>query len=271
MRFLNFTQLGTSLLDLFFPEKCTFCFKNNIPIRKPLCMNCLEKVKTILANDTNKNEQPRCEKCGGILQQNMCICKERKFFFERSFFVWPYHKEARRILKQAKFQDRSTSIRYLKNQIPLTLWKFLEGSENAVLLPMPSSHKFIFKMSKFLANESSLPLYTVFYKKQKKLQSKLLHQKDRFLQIEKNMLLNKKKLGKLKLPVPALQGGSAGVTRLQGSNLSLEGLRVKKYILIDDIWTSGATMNYASKLIHEEDIPQENIFVIALFRRDKIK
>ena len=226
-----------------------FCLKKNIPIQKPLCLTCLENIKPIisLSDNTNTKSKLRCKRCGGILKDNMCICGERKFFFKESFFVWPYYKEARRILKQAKFKNRSASIRYIKNNTPLALWKFLEGYKNAVLLPMPSSHNFIFKISKFLANDSGLPLYKVFYKKQKKLQSKLLHQKDRFLEIEKNMFLNKKKFEKLKISSQA-----------------------KKYILIDDIWTSGATMNYASKLIYEYGIPQENIFIIALFRRDRI-
>ena len=250
------------IFDLIFPEKCSSCQRNLVKLGKPLCGACLERVEPI-------RPEKRCGKCGGLTAglalankektntgvgnsggksgKTSCICSERHFFFHRSYFLWLYDREGRKLLTQAKMKERVSAVKYIKNSIPGKIWETLEKAEKSVLLLLPSSHVFIKKIAAFLAHESNLPLYEIFSKKSKKLQSKLMHEKERFLQIEKNLQIDPEKLKKLREKQPS----------------------ISRFILVDDVWTSGATMNFAAKLLSEEGVDTQKISVLALFRRDK--
>ena len=234
MSLLNF------IINQVFPEQCPSCAKEYLNLGRPLCKACLDKVEKTIS-------QPRCNQCGDLLNVKLCSCSERTFFFKIFFSIWPYDRQSRTLLKQAKFNERSFAIRYIKKNIPANIWEMLEELENSAIFTLPSSHSFLKNVAKFLANESSMPIHNIFYKKKKKLQSKMMHGKARFLEIEKNLGIDLSKFEK--------------INKKNYSN----------FLLVDDIWTSGATMNFAAKLLSEQGIDTKNITTLALFRRDKNK
>ncbi len=232
MSFLNF------IINQIFPEQCPSCTEGNLNLGRPLCDTCLEKIEETAS-------QQRCKQCGDLLNLKSCSCSERNFFFKKFFSVWLYDRQGRKLLKQAKFDKRPFAVRYIKKNIPVSVWEILEKLENSAMLILPSSHSFLKNVAKFLASESSMPIYNIFYKKKKKLQSKIMHEKERFLQIEKNLAID---------------------------SPTFEKINRKNYVnflLVDDIWTSGATMNFAAKLLSEQRVDTKNIATLALFRRDK--
>ncbi len=233
MFFLDF------LFNQIFPEKCSSCIKNNLKLGKPLCEICLTKLALI-------DFENRCLKCGDILSSKFCSCSQRYFFFNRSVYAWLYNRQGRKLLKQVKFDKRSSAIRYIKKNIPNKIWEMLDKLKGSAIFVLPSSHIFIKKVASFLASKSSLPLYDIFYKKNKKIQSKMMHEQERFIQIEKNLAINVDKLQKI----------------IEKNYLH--------FILVDDIWTSGATMNLAAKLLNDNGVSTDKIFVFGLFRREKI-
>ena len=227
------------MIDELFPEACSYCRENKVSIYKPLCQKCLQKVEPI--------ENSRCcTRCGAIRNGNGCLCDERKFFFHQSLFLWPYRKESRKILQSAKFQERGSSIRYLKKNIPFTVWEGFQKKKGSVILMMNSSRHFLDHMAQFLSKEAGLPMYKVFQKKKPKLQSKLLHARDRYAQIEENLILDQSVFQKI-------------IKKKYSS-----------YFIVDDVWTSGATLNFAAKLLTENGIPEESISVLAFFRTEQI-
>ena len=98
------------------------------------------------------------------------------------------------------------------------------------------------RTTEFMAREAEIPLYKVFQKKKRKLQSKLLHERDRYMQIKKNLILNQQIFRNL-------------IERKHAS-----------YCIVDDVWTSGATLNFAAKLLKENGISEESISVLAFFK-----
>ncbi len=226
-------------LDQFFPERCSHCRERYVGFRNTLCDVCLSNIRKI----SIKN---RCKKCGEKLDDGCISCSKKKLLFKSSFFLWSYKKEARNLLKLAKFKERKNAFRYLSNCIKnlneMDL-SHLKLNSDTVILPVTSSRPFIYKMSGILAKILSLPLLKPYKKSSSRIQSKLLHEKDRYLQIENTLQLKSNF-------VPLLK-------------------KYSNFIIVDDIWTTGATLNYAAKLLVDQNIEPENIQVMAFFRRDK--
>ena len=223
-----------------FPETCSHCRENRILLYRPLCEKCLQKIQPIKMDE-------RCDKCGDLKNNHRGLCQKRKFFFQQGLFIWAYKGESKRVLKMAKFQERKSAISYLKKQMPALIWNRFQEGENTAVLMMCSSRKFLKQMSKFISKQTCLPVYEVFRKNKSKLQSKLLHVKDRYIQIEENLVLD----------LPGFQ--------------KMTEREYSQYLIVDDVWTSGATLNFAAKLLKDNGIPEQLISVLAFFKTDQIR
>ena len=225
------------IMNIIFPEKCTACKNNYISLKYPLCDDCLLNIQFI--DITN-----RCQCCGDFIEDTVCLnCQRKEPFFSKSYFMWSYQDEIRHIVKMAKFYNRRSAVHFLKNNIDLSLLNHVKNSSDTIILRMVSSKKFIKILSKLLTSYLNIPIIDAYQKKKSKIQSKLLHEKDRFLELEKNLFLKKE-------IYPLIS-------------------QYKKFIIIDDVWTTGATINLASKLLVDAGVPTQNIEVFAFFRRDK--
>ena len=230
--------------NLILPEVCVSCKKEHVSIGKPLCISCLETISFI---DISK----RCNCCGSILANHdgndispdCSNCSRKKPFFKTGHFLWLYQSEIRHIVKMAKFHNRRNAIHFLTSHIPHSNLNIVKHSKDILILRMTSSKKFIKVLSKELHTYLGIPVIEGYKKKKTKIQSKNLHEKDRFLEIEKNLVLKQE-------IIPLLP-------------------QYKKIIIIDDVWTSGATINLAAKLLVDAGVPSNNIEVLAFFRRDK--
>ena len=228
------------IFNRLFPETCSHCRKDRVALYQPLCEECLQNIQTIKLDE-------RCGKCGDPKTHHRGLCKKRKFFFHQGLFIWPYKGESRRILKMAKFQGRRSAISYLEKNMPALIWdRFQKGGNTAVLM-MCSSRRFLKRMSKSISQQTCLPIYDIFRKNKTKLQSKLLHVKDRYIQIEENLVLD----------LPNFQ--------------KMTEKKYSRYLIVDDVWTSGATLNFAAKLLKDNGIPKRLISVLAFFKTDQIR
>ncbi|MDH5721405.1 MAG: hypothetical protein OEZ13_12435 [Spirochaetia bacterium] len=221
-------------LHLLFPEICSNCGKDFTAHHLPLCSFCLEE-----KNETD--EKLRCDICGEIKYNDSCsVCASRKIFFKKGFFFWPYESVEKKLFMMAKFENRKKALRFL-NQKALELYDKVITEKNMVILGLPSSNNFLKSMTISIAKEKDIEIYFPF-SMQKKKQSKTLHAKDRFLLLKDSLTLNKESL-----PIN----------------------KKTKYLLFDDVWTTGATLNTTAKVLHEAGVPIKNIFTAAFFRRDK--
>lgn len=117
-------------LDLLFPRqvKCIFC--NHETSRFGICDNCLE----ILPKISGKT----CFHCGGrmIGGGDSCVeCKNKKFYFERCFSVLEYDGEVRNQMSSFKESGRRHIGEAFAHLIEA---KFLETNENVdIIIPVP--------------------------------------------------------------------------------------------------------------------------------------
>ena len=96
--------MGRQLLEALFPGRCLLCGQwlsiGNDPA-VPLCDACRDCLVLIGA--------ARCGKCGmGLVSENVtCMrCREADFVFESNIALFPYSRDARELIRKLKFEGR---------------------------------------------------------------------------------------------------------------------------------------------------------------------
>ncbi len=231
----------TGFLNSILPEVCAVCHKNYVAIQQPLCRICLGSITIISMKD-------RCSVCGHCLLGRDCVsCAKRKIFFHKSVFLFSYQGTTRILLQMAKFRKRRMAqkyiLYYMKHHFGALHKLIEEYNSDILLLNMCSSKKLLYQLVKRIATHHKVPHISIFKKVNLAIQNKFLHEEERYLQVEKNMELNVRYIEQLK--------------------------QYRAFLIIDDVWTTGATLNYAAKLLTERGICESNIYVCSLFYRER--
>ncbi len=99
-------HLWNYLADLFFPPKCLFCGKLQPPGTRPmLCYDCLNQTQ---------EDGTRCVKCGGTPQTadgllHCYTCKSVGRHYDAVFSLYPYQGQVRRALLHYKFSGETSA------------------------------------------------------------------------------------------------------------------------------------------------------------------
>ena len=253
------------ILNLFYPPVCGFCGKLNQDFLCPKCRKLLEKeaifgvdnyIKIneskmkfkeqnyILENIQKKNEKEN-EKENEIAVQEY-IAK----YFDEHLYIFLYQGIIRKMILDYKFNEQSYLYKTFVNFL-LKNKNFFENLEKYdTIIPVPISNKRLksrgYNQSLLLAKEISRN--TSF---NLKLQEDCLFKvKD----ITEQSKLNKEERAK----------NIQGVYKL----FNEESLYNKKILLVDDIFTTGSTVNECSKVLRKANPKTIGIFTIA---KDELK
>ncbi len=178
------------------------------------------------------NHQNRCGTCLSQLGPGGCsFCESREVFFKNLSALFNYRHYNRRLLKMAKFEERPRALAFLSQEL-----KSYQQPDRRVII-LPSARPLV----KQAARQLGRPL-NAFSRTRTRSQNKYMSEVQRFANIKENL------------------GLAEMAARLDQS---------AEYWLFDDIWTTGATMNHAARLLCEAGIKRENINALVLFRRDR--
>lgn len=225
-----------TLFDLFFPKRCPVCDR---PVRISdgmVCRECREKLHYI--------KEPFCMRCGKPLRaerDEFCYdCSHRQHFYDRGICLYRYDT-IRKTVYRFKYAGRQEYAVFLGGEMAEKLGKVLLAWKPEALIPVPlhpsRQRKRGYNQAALLAGEIG-----------KILQIPVL---DKWLIREKNTQ-----------PLKLLDGRERQNNLKKAFNIVQNEVKLKTIIIVDDIYTTGSTVDEIAKLCRQNGV--EKIYFTAL-------
>ncbi|MDR1150288.1 MAG: ComF family protein [Clostridiales bacterium] len=219
----------SELLNFIFPKKCIICGEIlNLKKEIAICESC-DKEKLVEKID-NVN---RCKICSRMISFNSKICKDclsNDFSFDKNFSLFKYNETMKNIISRFKFEDNSF-IGILLSELmckEINLNKIFKNRIFDFIIPVPihwnRERKRGFNQSKILAKKIS--------------------QKNKIFLETKNFLRVKNTKAQFNLNKIEREENLRGAFCVK-KNI----FKNKNIILIDDIFTTGSTINNCAKTL----------------------
>lgn len=219
----NIFKIQEKILNLIYPQTCGICGK---VYPESLCNKCEINLKKQLdINIINEGEEIEDK------------------YFDELMYIFKYEGQIRKIILDYKFNDKSYMYLMLTNFILKNKKIFEKIKKYDKIIPVPVSKKRLkirgynqsYLIAKEIANQTNLEL----------LNNCLIKTKDIIEQSKLNKEERKQNI--------------QGVYDLQNKKL----IKDKKILLIDDIYTTGSTVNECSKILRQGKPIQIGILVLA--------
>ena len=214
---MQLKNIKNHALALFFPNRCVYCGKVILPEEK-LCEDCKTELP-VIAN-------PTCSFCGASKED--CACKKQRFYFERIVAPFYYENQIETAVHRLKFQDKP----YLAKTYAKDIAKAIQAQEDFPKIDVITFIPFTKKqkreraynpsalLAEYLSEELTIPMEPLLFKM---YETKTQHI----------------------LPGEARSGNVLGAYEV----LETAQVENKTILLVDDIKTTGATLNECAKML----------------------
>lgn len=211
------------VLELLYPKTCCFCGKVS---EKVVCDICAKKILYI--------SEPRCKRCGKPVryeEQEYCYdCTHGKYFFEQGRSVWLHKEPVNYSIYQFKYHNKRIYAKFYASELFRLYGGMISKWGIDLIIPVPlhwkrrrgRGYNQAEIIAKYLGEYTGIPV-----------ESHVL--------IRKYYTNPQKKLGN-KERRENLRGAFA---------LKRKWEKPKKILLVDDIYTTGSTINEISRVLCE--------------------
>lgn len=203
--------------ELVYPGRCAICDDLLLPGAGKVCWECRNKPEYV--------KEPVCKKCGKPLRNmeaEYCRdCTEKRHYFKEgaALFVYPSVKES---LYRFKYEGRQEYGEYYGQQVRLHLSEKLRRWKPEGLIPVPLHKKRQKKrgynqaalLARAISRETGIPVYENFAKRIKNT-----------------------------VPQKELDGQARENNLKKAFKICQNDVKLKTIIIIDDIYTTGSTMD----------------------------
>ena len=232
---------GRSVLEILFPRSCLCCgdpLLFRATLRFPICDSCAKSLTPI---QTDR----RCSVCSIplISELDRCTrCSTHHFSFASNFSVYEYRGGIQQIISQFKFSNH----RSLAPLIARLLWPELHRRyPDPVLVPVPGSRRAVRRrgwdpmpeVARALHRDLGMRTMYLLGRRSGEPQ-KGLHYRERIENIRGTIQLNR-------------SGGKSG-------NVP------QRVVLLDDIFTSGATADECTRVLRRAGVQEVNVLTLAI-------
>ena len=239
----EFYSYWQSFIRLVYPASCPVC-KIPLLLYEPyLCSSCSVKIKPI--------GNPKCARCARSLapygpSRSICTaCSAQRPFYHRGFTLVKYESQIKTIFHEIKFQNKPWLLKVFSGLLAGFLSSFPEFKTYDMMVPIPLDRKkarergfnqaeLIARMLKNLGAENKVEVRLIIKKKKKTAPQSQLRRRERLNNL--NHAFSIKKSGDIK---------------------------GKHILLIDDIFTTGSTVNECARLLKENGAERVDFFTIA--------
>ena len=226
-----------TLKDLLFPRRCPVCDRPVPVLEKEICPECRNKLIYI--------REPYCMLCGKPLQSQRdpeaeyCFdCQRRRHFFDRGICLYRYDS-IRRCIYRFKYAGRQEYAEFLGREMAEKLGSVMLSWKPEALVPVPLHPSRLrrrgYNQALLLARELEKHLHIPVYA---------------------DWLIREKNTKPLKL----LDGRENNLKK--AFNIVQNEVKLKTIIIIDDIYTTGSTVDEIALLCRKNGV--EKIYFAAL-------
>lgn len=222
---------------MLYPPKCLICDALLAQDEYGCCRKCTEKLPFI--------EPPYCLKCGKPVyseENEYCLdCQKQSHVFTKGIALWSYDEEVRQAVYRFKYKNRREYAGYFGKELMKRYYQLIKSWEVDVVIPVPLHKRRLkkrgFNQAELIAREigrgidvSVEPQMAVRIKNTRP--QKELNEKERHKNLKSAFKISK------------------------------NVVKLKKVILVDDIYTTGATADAIAQLLLRAGV--EKIYVIIL-------
>ena len=212
------------LLELLYPSKCTFCGK----ICEGICDDCREKYPMI--------QEPRCKKCGKPIREETeeyCYdCKKTDHYYEWGRSLWIHKEPVNEAIYSFKYKNKRVYGEIFARELAKTYGKHLKQQKVELIIPIPL-HKSRRRergynqteiLAKYLGEYTGIEVdRTSLVRNKKTTPQKRYNDKERKKNIRNAFILKKE-------------------------------IHAKNVVLIDDIYTTGSTIDEAARVLKKSGV-----------------
>lgn len=233
-----YTYKNNHLKKLLWPEVCPFCLK---PSSQGICLSCREKLEKLTIR------QPKCMQCGKPVrykEQEYCHdCAHTHHYYDRGVGLWLHKEPVNTSIYQFKYHNQRVFGSYYAKEILKQHEKLIRSWNPNLIIPIPLHKKRRRKrgynqaeiLARELGNLLAIPVDTDVL------------QRIRYTDPQK-MLDHKKRRRNLQ--------------RAFAVKKSMENVR--SVVLIDDIYTTGSTIDAAAKALKERGVLKVYFLTISI-------
>jgi len=224
---------GSIVLGCLFPPRCPVCGGLRIPWESLTCTECAGKLR--------KLREPLCMRCGCEVSDERteyCAdCKDRRSFFVRNYAVWQYDKQMKRSVADFKYNGRTEYTDFYVYHMANSFGKQLLRHGVTALVPVPVAGKRKrfrgFNQAELLAEGLAKVLGLQVVHLLKRVQNTVPQSKLSRKERKENLLQSMEWDEKEESSLPVLP---------------------KCVAIVDDIYTTGATMEACAQVLAEHGI-----------------
>ncbi|MDD3172808.1 MAG: ComF family protein [Herbinix sp.] len=233
-----------TILDIIYPVRCPICGDIVIPKGEKICSSCRDKLPYI--------KEPRCMKCSKPLElqeKEYCSdCERKKYNFDKGYAVWVYNEDMRHSIAYFKYNSKKEYAKFYIEEMLCYYSKHIEKLAPDVIVPIPIHRsKYLERgfnqadiLAKGIGKELGLPVLSkLLIRNKKTLPQKKLSDKERLKNLQEAFQFNKKEANSY-------------------------DKKVTKVLLIDDIYTTGSTMEACTNVLKSNGITQVYFLVLCI-------
>jgi ComF family protein len=232
--------MHTPLLNLLFPPQCLNC-EVRVPTHGTLCIPCWQQIHFIT--------EPMCHACGlpfdyAIGEGALCgACLHKSPDYTRARSAFRYDEHSRRLITRFKYSDQTQLAKIYGTWLTKAGEELLKQSDAIIPVPL---HYFRFLKRRF--NQSALLAHTLAKKSGVKCLPNAL------IRIRKTTpqtgLSSKQREKNVK--------GAFAINKRY-----LKQIKGKNILLVDDVMTTGSTINQCTKTLLKSGATQVNVLTLA--------
>lgn len=218
------------LLDFVYPRRCPVCGDIVLPKGNKICPACKDKLIYI--------KEPRCKKCSKAIvdeEQEYCFdCTRKKLSYEKGYSLLEYDKSMKHSMSEFKFHSKKEYADFYIEELISNYGTWVNELSLDALIPVPIHYDKYkqrgFNQADLLANgiakSLNIPVKNnILIRNKNTTPQKLLDDKERVKNLKNAFAISDE--------------------YMKSSNKA----QLKRVMLIDDIYTTGATIDVCAKVL----------------------